>query len=225
VAKQGQHKNDRQDSNVSRGNNNPAKSMTITAGAPKKEETYAEQAREHENTDKQAQQQQNDWLENTHRENRTPDGELLRTAGRSGSRHASAAQTTDEGQTGPGGEKGSQIPERFRADLYGRSSGVGNDPAATREEWDEAIAASDIKDIYRRLPDWTHDDLAALPVLPEGTALQQGATYLDLQNPMRGEFKAIGAMTAGPENYFVPKKLTDYQTWDRLLDYARSTMR
>ena len=77
MAKQGQHNNDVRDSDVSRGHNNPAKSMTITAGTPKKQETYERQARAHKNTDKQAQDAKNGWEQNTHHENRTPDGSVL----------------------------------------------------------------------------------------------------------------------------------------------------
>jgi hypothetical protein len=89
MAKQGQHNKDAQDSDVSRGHNNPDKSVTITAGSPKKQETYAEQARRHEDTGKQAQAQRNDWKADTHEH---PDHEVRTRArdsdldgGRSGS--------------------------------------------------------------------------------------------------------------------------------------------
>jgi len=65
MAKQGQHKHDAHDQTKSKGHNNPAKSMTITAGTPKKKETYAEQAREHKDPGKQAQAARNDWNEDT----------------------------------------------------------------------------------------------------------------------------------------------------------------
>ena len=89
MAKQGQHNNDAHDSDKSHGNNNPDKSMTITAGNVKKEETYAEQAREHKDTGKQAQAQDNSWNENTRdprreeRPARAREGDL--TGNRSGS--------------------------------------------------------------------------------------------------------------------------------------------
>jgi hypothetical protein len=65
MAKQGQHQNDAHDQDKSRGNNNPSKSMTITTGNVKKKETYAEQARNHEDPGKQAQAQKNEWHEDT----------------------------------------------------------------------------------------------------------------------------------------------------------------
>ena len=120
--------------------------------------------------------------------------------------------------------RGAQIPERFRQDMYGATDEGGNDPPSTASEAESTVPARDIKDIYNRLPDWNDADLARIPVLQEGVRLEQGATYLDLQNPERGEFSAMGGMRAGPENFFVPKKITDYAVWDRLVAYARSTM-
>jgi hypothetical protein len=81
MAKQGQHKNDRMDQRKSRGHNNPDKSVTITAGTPKKQETYAEQARRGEDPGKQAQAAKNEWKEDTH----DPERKLPKGAGRSGS--------------------------------------------------------------------------------------------------------------------------------------------
>ena len=66
MAKQGQHKNDRADQRKSRGNRNPSKSMTITTGSYKKQETYEQQAREGKNPDPQPQAQKNEWREDTH---------------------------------------------------------------------------------------------------------------------------------------------------------------
>lgn len=87
MAKQGQHNNDGRDSDTSRGHNNPDKSMTITAGTPKKKETYDAQARAHDDPGKQAQAAKNTWHEST----KDPQDAPLRardsdvTGGRSGS--------------------------------------------------------------------------------------------------------------------------------------------
>lgn len=63
MAKQGQHKHDRHDHRLmpAAGHNNPRKSTPITTGTPKRRATYAEQAREHEDPAKQAQQARNEW--------------------------------------------------------------------------------------------------------------------------------------------------------------------
>jgi hypothetical protein len=66
MAKQGQHNNDHQDSDVSKGHNNPDKSVTVTTGSPKKQETYERQAREHDDPGKTAQHDKNEWHSDTH---------------------------------------------------------------------------------------------------------------------------------------------------------------
>jgi len=66
MAKQGQHHGDARDQDVSRGHNNPSKSMTITTGTYKKKETYRKQAAEHKDPDVQAQAAKNEWIEDTH---------------------------------------------------------------------------------------------------------------------------------------------------------------
>ncbi len=68
MAKQGQHNKDARDQDRSRGQNNPDKSVTITAGTPKERETYAAQAREHRDPAPQAQAARNDWHRDPHAE-------------------------------------------------------------------------------------------------------------------------------------------------------------
>jgi hypothetical protein len=65
MAKKGQHNNDDRDSDKSRGHNNPSKSMTITAGTPKKKETYRKQAAMHVDPAKRPQEAKNDWNPDT----------------------------------------------------------------------------------------------------------------------------------------------------------------
>lgn len=77
-------------------------------------------------------------------------------------------------------------------------------------------SAYDVRTLHRALRDWPDDELKEVPVLPEGTPLQQGATYINLREPERGEFTAMGGMTAGPADAFVPKDHVPYPTWNRL---------
>jgi hypothetical protein len=63
MAKQGQHRNDIQDSAKSKGPNRPEKSVPITTGTPKKQETYARQAAERKATNRQAQNKHPRWEE------------------------------------------------------------------------------------------------------------------------------------------------------------------
>lgn len=67
MAKKGQHHNSPvaqgkpRGHERSRGHNNPSKSVTITTGSYKKEETYAERAREQKHPDPVAQADKNEW--------------------------------------------------------------------------------------------------------------------------------------------------------------------
>ncbi len=77
--------------------------------------------------------------------------------------------------------------------------------------------AYDIKDLHRRLNHLLDDDLKQIVVQPTGARLQQGATYVDLNDLERGEFTATGDMTAGPENYYVAKDDVHYNLWNLLI--------
>jgi hypothetical protein len=76
--------------------------------------------------------------------------------------------------------------------------------------------AYEMKELHERLRDLPDDVLKQIPVLPTGTRLQEGAVYLDLANPQRGEFRAMNDMEAGPNNCFVDKNKVDYELWNRL---------
>lgn len=65
MAKQGQHQNDDDNKDVSKGPNNPSKSVTMTTGTPKKQETYQKQAAEGKANNKPAQGAKNEWDEDT----------------------------------------------------------------------------------------------------------------------------------------------------------------
>jgi hypothetical protein len=65
MAKHGQHHNDGNDPDRSKGHNNPSQAQTITAGTPKKHETYQQQAREHKEVNRQPQAAKNTWNEDT----------------------------------------------------------------------------------------------------------------------------------------------------------------
>jgi hypothetical protein len=58
---------------------------------------------------------------------------------------------------------------------------------------------------------------AVTRVTAPGTRLEQGATYVDLRDPGRGEFTATGGMAAGPDDWYVAKDTVDYQLWNRLI--------
>jgi hypothetical protein len=80
------------------------------------------------------------------------------------------------------------------------------------------LTAQEIKDLQRGwLRGLTNEQLKEIPVVPVGSRLRQGATYLDLNDPQRRPFTAMGGMVADETNYYVPKDDIDYTLWNRLI--------
>src|SRR5688572_6679038 len=68
-------------------------------------------------------------------------------------------------------------------------------------EREQLRSAADIKDITRRLRDFTDDELRQIPILTPGQRLQQGAIYLDLRKGSTPKpITATGAMSANDEH-------------------------
>src|SRR6058998_1293210 len=78
-------------------------------------------------------------------------------------------------------------------------------------------SAFDVKPLHESLRGFMDDELKQIPVLVEGTRLEQGATYVDLRDPRRRELVARGDMVVEPGQWIVPKQGVDYRLWNRLL--------
>ncbi len=99
------------------------------------------------------------------------------------------------------------------APMAGRNVGLeGPHP----EKAADTLTADEIKELHSQLEGYTATELKQIIVLPQGSRLEQGAKYIDLRNPERTEFTAMGGMEAGPNNWYVPKTEVDYQLWNRL---------
>jgi hypothetical protein len=109
-------------------------------------------------------------------------------------------------------------PRDLEADLNPNHMG-GQNTGPDQTEREIAIAtAYDIKDLNRQLAgDFTDDDLKQIPVLPTGTALEQGATYVDLAASPREAFKINAGRHAEDGHWYVPKNRTPYTIWNRLV--------
>jgi len=208
MAKQGQHKNDAFDQTKSPGHNHPDRRQTVTTGSPKKQETIERDAREHRDPYRPAQAAPNDW----HPQRRDPPSR------RDEPRSPNERGPMDEQIRGTPDQRvlpGDQHPEQYRHDLNpGPTAGQNHGLHRSGEAGTPATA---LKDVHRTWRDLSDADLEQLQVIPEGTRLQQGAVYLDLNDPVRGEIKALGNMEAGPENRYVAKHAVDYQLWNALL--------
>jgi hypothetical protein len=88
--------------------------------------------------------------------------------------------------------------------------------ARASEQSRSSRTAFDLKPVHNSLRDWPDDELKAIPVIDEGEALLQGATYINLADQGQGEITAMGDMRAGAADAFVPKSEVPYTTWNRL---------
>jgi hypothetical protein len=112
---------------------------------------------------------------------------------------------------------GAQHPDQWREDLNPNPLAGANYGPATEEPFQSGRTAYDVKDLHRRLRDLADNQLKQITVVPTGTRLEQGATYIDLANDSPNEFTATGDMQAGPSNCYAAKSETDYELWNRLI--------
>lgn len=83
---------------------------------------------------------------------------------------------------------------------------------------DDTRPLEDDKDLLNTLGNrLTPDELQHLAFLNTGTPLEQGGTYLDLNDIARGAFKAIGSDKVEPPQRIVAKRDLDFETWNRLV--------
>jgi hypothetical protein len=81
-----------------------------------------------------------------------------------------------------------------------------------------APTAFDLKQVHNDvLNDWNDADLKQVPIIPQGSRLEQGATYIDLKLFEPREFSARGDMVAGQDDWYVLKSSVPYTLWNRLI--------
>ncbi len=76
--------------------------------------------------------------------------------------------------------------------------------------------AVEMKEMHGRLPALSDTELAELNIVETGTRLEQGKTYIDLNDLQRGEFTGLASQSAGPENRYVAKDGVSYDLWNKL---------
>jgi hypothetical protein len=111
-----------------------------------------------------------------------------------------------------------QQPDSFDHDLHPNINAGVNDVTVGANPELDAITAYDMKEIHDLLPNFNDDELKRIVIMPEGSVLKQGATYLDLRHAGRGEIKVERPEQVGPPNLnlFIPKTETDYEAWNKL---------
>lgn len=114
----------------------------------------------------------------------------------------------------------------FDRDLRPNERQGENSGANSSHDPDRLMRAYDDKELVTNLQDFSSDELKKILIVPRGAKLQQGAKYIDLNDPARAEIIASGANPLTPhlevlENQrLVPKSETDYQLWDKLTGKA-----
>jgi hypothetical protein len=87
---------------------------------------------------------------------------------------------------------------------------------------EESRSAVDDKVLHARLPMLDEAELARLQVLEPGARLEQGGTYVDLNDLSRQPFKALGSQEADADHRYVAKRDTDYELWNQLVGQGRA---
>lgn len=119
-------------------------------------------------------------------------------------------------QSDPKPQREEKHPREWEQDLNpARMAGQNIGPTDGREA--NSVSAYEIKGMRRVLAGYTDDELKQIPVLAEGTRLQQGATYIDLAEQHPTEFKVNGGVTIGREQLIVPKDRVPHPLWNKLI--------
>lgn len=81
----------------------------------------------------------------------------------------------------------------------------------------QTLTAYDIPSLCRRLFGFCNADLKQIPVLPGGSRLEQGATYLDLTERPPRAFMALDDMEASAGHFYASRSQVPERLWNRLL--------
>lgn len=114
------------------------------------------------------------------------------------------------------GKPTDQKADEWQQDLNPNPMAGQNHGVQRSDAINDGLTASDIKELHEHLKEFTNDELKQIVILPEGARLEQGAKYVDLKDPERKEFMAMGVMEATSENWYVPKSQIGYPLWNRL---------
>lgn len=129
-------------------------------------------------------------------------------------RHAQTHDVRREALTNPTGPD--RREDEFAADLAPATPG-----RDLRTHVDESTPVSEDKVLSGQLGELSADERGRLAIIEPGVRLDQGGTYLDLNDRARGPFTALGNQEAGPGHRYVAKKDLDYEIWNRLTGQER----
>ena len=86
------------------------------------------------------------------------------------------------------------------------------------------LRALDVRAHHRILKAMSEDDLARIPLLPQGQRLIRYKEHLDLHDPARANFLADGTEAVKPGQRVVAKGDVTREIWDRLVESAHDVV-
>lgn len=92
---------------------------------------------------------------------------------------------------------------------------MSDDPMGSRPDI-ERRTAKDVRAEHRVLLSFSVTDLAAMPLVPEGTRLVRSGWYMDLHNPAKADFPATGDETVEPGQHMLSRNEVSRELWDEL---------
>jgi len=110
----------------------------------------------------------------------------------------------------------------FDRDLRPNEGQGENSGAHSEHNPDRLMRAYDDKSLVDSMKNFNSDELKSILIVPTGGKLEQGAHYIDLNDPDRMDILASGENPVTPhleaqENQkLVPKSQVDYEIWDKL---------
>jgi hypothetical protein len=92
---------------------------------------------------------------------------------------------------------------------------MSEDPVNSRPDL-QRRTAKEVRTEHRVLLSFSDKDLAAMPLVSEGTRLARGGWYMDLHNPAKADFPASGDETVEPGQHMLARKEVSVELWDEL---------
>jgi hypothetical protein len=108
-------------------------------------------------------------------------------------------------------------PDEWQRDLNPHHLAGQNIGEASESRVEYASTAFHVRKQGYELRGLDDEELKQVPVVAEGTKLQQGATYVDLTDLAPEEFTATGEMVASSGQAIAPKDRVPYEIWNRLI--------
>jgi hypothetical protein len=108
-------------------------------------------------------------------------------------------------------------PDEWQQDLNPNHLAGQNIGEGSQRHEQTDVTAFHLRKRGRELRGLDDNDLKQVPILAEGTRLQQGATYVNLAEDEPQEFTAVGNLTAEAGDAYAPKDKVPYEVWNRLI--------